>query len=50
MWLFRVAELFSYNFQTVLHFADEVYIPLCNLYIVELYSDYFQILQNPSSL
>ena len=22
MWLFRVAELFSYNFQTILHFAD----------------------------
>ena len=22
MWLFRVAELFSYDFQTILHFAD----------------------------
>ena len=22
VWLFRVAELFSYNFQTILHFAD----------------------------
>ena len=24
MWLFRVAELFGYDFQTTLHFADEV--------------------------
>jgi len=23
VWLFRVAELFSYDFQTILHFADE---------------------------
>ena len=23
VWLFRVAELFSYNFQTIFHFADE---------------------------
>jgi hypothetical protein len=25
VWLFRVAELFGYDFQTILHFADEFY-------------------------
>jgi hypothetical protein len=25
VWLFRVAELFGYDYQTILHFADEVY-------------------------
>jgi hypothetical protein len=24
VWLFRVAEMFCYDFQTILHFADEV--------------------------
>jgi len=29
VWLFRIAESLSYDIRTILHFADEVFLPLC---------------------